>query len=90
MRNWRVFVTGVIVGVVIGLIGEPTAALRGLLPRLAAERRPYRSRPVGKLPPHVVPGNRRSRVGEVLCPTPIEFCALLRPEPQLSTSLLIR
>ena len=35
--------------------------------------RPFGSRPVAKLPPQVLPGNRRSGVGKVLGPTAIEL-----------------
>jgi hypothetical protein len=44
---------------------------------------------VAKLPPHVLPGNRRSGVGKVLGPTPIELGSLLRPEFQFGATLLV-
>jgi hypothetical protein len=66
-----------------------TAARRRLLLRLGAEI-PYRSRPVGNFPPNVAPANRGSRVGPVVCPTAIEFGALLRPELQFGVTFLVR
>jgi hypothetical protein len=72
------------------LLFVPSRARRGLLPRLAAERRPDRSRPVGKLAPHVARGNRGSRIGLVLCATAIEFGAQLRPELQFGITLRVR
>src|SRR6516225_5002162 len=66
-----------------------TAAPRGPPPPLVAERRRCGSRPVVKLPPHVVPGNCGPGVGKMLRPTAIEFGALLGSEFQLGIALLL-
>ena len=57
------------------------------MPEAAA--RALGSRPVVKLPPHVVPRNCGSAVGKMLRPTAIEFGALLRSEFQLALALLL-